>query len=254
MENSYYVYPYTHSYAKGVGETELEIYENSHKLNIDCKNAIENTIADNFDGMRLKADTVKKVIAEFGYDRVNYVLSNSVQRKSSDGRFSHKNKAWAKQIYIPVDKVCGIDRRNDFAVNSHPSVLDGFINQAKRAYQALNLWEPKHCNPTTGLNFEGKIMVLNPVNLKDEYKNPCEQLVLCEGGFGCFPTASGRKVFGKFLSDGQKCQYERSDFIGELKAEYFSEFCKSMGLTVEKLNEMGVNFERNQEISGMQMK
>lgn len=72
MENSYYVYPYTNSYAKGIGENELELYENSHKLNVDCKNAIENAIADNFDGMKLKADTAKKVIAEFGYDRVNF--------------------------------------------------------------------------------------------------------------------------------------------------------------------------------------
>ena len=57
MENNYYVYPYTYSYAKSVGENELELYENSYQLNVDCKNAIENAIADNFDGMRLKTDT-----------------------------------------------------------------------------------------------------------------------------------------------------------------------------------------------------
>lgn len=62
-------------------------------------------------------------------------------------------------------------------------------------------------------------MVLNPKCLKDEYKTPRDQLVLCENGFGCSPTASGRKVFGRFLSDGEKYQYDRSDFIGELKAE-----------------------------------
>lgn len=102
MENNYYVYPYTNSYAKGVSKNELELYENSYQLNVDCKNAIENAIADNFDGMRLKTDTAKKVIAEFGYDRVNYVLANTVQKKNFDGRFSRENKEWAKKYYIPV--------------------------------------------------------------------------------------------------------------------------------------------------------
>ena len=32
------------------------------KLNIDCKNAIEQAIAENFDGMSLKADTAIGVI------------------------------------------------------------------------------------------------------------------------------------------------------------------------------------------------
>ncbi|MCQ4935970.1 DUF3849 domain-containing protein [Anaerotignum propionicum] len=132
-------------------------------------------------------------------------------------------------------------------MDSHPAVLDGFINQARRAYQALNLWEAKHCNNATGLNFEGKVMVLRATNLKDEYKNPRDQLVLCESGFGCSPTASGRKVFGRFLADGERCQYERSDFIGELKAEYLPDWA------VEKRKEIGASMEVGQSMGGMEM-
>ncbi|MBE6034077.1 MAG: DUF3849 domain-containing protein [Clostridiales bacterium] len=240
-----YVYPYSFQFAKE--NQELDLYKESHKANVDCKNAIEKVIAQNFDGLRLAKSTAEQVISQFGYDRVNFVLANSVQQKNHDGRFSRENKEWANSFFIAHDKVQGFDKRLEFAVDSHPAVLDGFINQARRAYQALNLWEPKHCNDPTGLNFEGKVMVLRPTNLKDEYKNPRDQLVLCEGGFGCSPTASGRKVFGRFLSDSEKCQYDRSDFIGELKTEHLPDWA------LEKLNEIGVNMEENQDMGGIKM-
>jgi len=241
-----YVYPYSFQFAKG--NQELSLYKESHKANVDCKNAIEKAISGNFDGLRLEKNTAEQVISQFGYDRVNFVLANSVQQKSHDGRFSRDNKEWAKLFFILPDKIQGFDKRLEFAVDSHPAVLDGFINQARRAYQALNLWEAKHCNDATGLNFEGKVMVLRATNLKDEYKNPRDQLVLCESGFGCSPTASGRKVFGRFLSDGERCQYERSDFIGELKAEYLPDWA------VEKRKEMGASNEESQSMGGMEMK
>lgn len=71
-----YVYPYTHSSAKN--NSELELYKGSYKQNVACKNAIEKAITDKFDGMRLQPDAAKSVISEFGYDRVNFVLANSV--------------------------------------------------------------------------------------------------------------------------------------------------------------------------------
>ena len=179
----------------------------------------------------------REVIGEFGYDRVNHVLSNTLQQLKSDGRFSRENKEWAKKAYIPVDKVGLSDRRKDFVVNkSHPAVLDGFINLVRKEYQNLALWESKHCNESTSLNFEGKIMVLHPSTLKDQFKNNRDQLVYCQNGFGCSPTSSGRKVFGMFISDSEKCQYVRNDFIGELKEEHHSPWLK------ERLEQMDIEY------------
>lgn len=231
-------YIYTYSYCSA-------LYKMSQYENIACKDAIEKAITDNFNGTTLKEDAAKSVIAQFGYDRVNYVLANSVQRKKYDGRFSQENKDWSKKIYIPIDKVSDIDRRLEFAVDSHPAVLDSFINQARREYQSLNLYEPEHCNDPTKIDFKGKVMVLDPTNLRVEYKNPREQLILCEGGFGCSPTARGRKVYGRYLSDGLCCQYERTDFIGELKSDLLPDWAKI------KLNEMGVNPEENMKGMGV---
>jgi hypothetical protein len=58
------------------------------------------------------------------------------------------------------------------------------------------------------------VLVLRPKILKDEYKTPECQLFYAESGFGCDPDASGRKVFGFFLKDGERTYFNRSDFIG----------------------------------------
>lgn len=131
------IFPYSLEYAKQSSLQDVELNKLSHKQNIACKNAIEQAIRENFDGMRLGKKSGEQVIADFGYDRVNFVLANTVQRKDYDGRFSRDNKDWAKTFPIPEDMVFDRDRRNDFVVDSHPAVVDGFINQTRRAFALL---------------------------------------------------------------------------------------------------------------------
>lgn len=131
------IYPYSLEYAKQSSPQDVELYKLSHKQNIACKNAIEQAIRENFDGLRLGKNSGEQVIADFGYGRVNLVLANTVQRKDYDGRFSHDNKAWAKTFPIPEDIAFDRDRRHDFVVDSHPAALDGFINQTRRAFAQL---------------------------------------------------------------------------------------------------------------------
>jgi hypothetical protein len=51
------------------------------KANVACKNAIEEAIRRDFDGMHLKESCAQSVIAEFGYKRVNLVLANNAAGK-----------------------------------------------------------------------------------------------------------------------------------------------------------------------------
>ena len=98
-----------------------------HETKVACKNAIEKAIAEKFDGYRLPKDTAEAVIQEYGSERVSYVLANSVMHKRQDGRFSPENKEWAKAIE-PYAMV----KNADMVVDSHPAVLNGFINQTRR--------------------------------------------------------------------------------------------------------------------------
>ena len=92
------VYRQTGMYAREHGE--LDQFRQSNVANIACRAAIEKAISENFDGMRLRADAVAQVLSEFGADRVQFVLANTVRQKSWDGRFSRENKAWAAAFSI----------------------------------------------------------------------------------------------------------------------------------------------------------
>ena len=61
------------------------------------------------------------------------VLANTVQVKDWDGRFSRSNREWASRFDIPGDPQKGGDHRFVFVVSSHPAILDGFIDMARRA-------------------------------------------------------------------------------------------------------------------------
>jgi hypothetical protein len=132
--NTIPVYKYPAAYAREHGE--IEQYRASHKANVACKNAIETAIRDNYRNNCLGKDGVKQVADQFGYERMFYVLANTVQRKNFDGRISRDNKDWAKTIPVFEDKdYFGDDRRSSFEVDScNPGLTDIFINQARREY------------------------------------------------------------------------------------------------------------------------
>ncbi len=123
------VYRFPSSYA--VENGEIESYRASKKKNIACKNAIEKAIRENFDGMHLQHDAAISVLAEYGSERVCYVLASTLRELEHDGRFSRDNKAWAHTIPVYEDKDSWGNGNTDFIVTSHPAVLDGFISLAR---------------------------------------------------------------------------------------------------------------------------
>ena len=243
MPRDKYVYPYSIDEAKRLGE--LDLWRESHKVNIECKKGIEKAIADNFDGMHLNGDVAKNLCEEFGIDRVHLVLANTVQHALWDGRYRTENKEWAKDTYIPRNKEN--DRTTDYSVNSHPEIVNGLINQYKRYYQSLGLFNRSHCDPdSSNLDFNNRVLVVNPSLLKDEFKSPENQLFYANvGGFGCSPGSHG-KVMGEFLNDGENTSYHRDDFIGVIKDEFLPEWA------AEKLEE--INAVPEQSDDGMTMK
>ena len=116
---------------------ELEQYRKSHFANIDCKNEIEQAIAANFDGFRLNRHAIDEVMERYGPERVSLVLAATVQVKAWDGRFSNSNKDWAFTFDFPETvNDLGFDRRDNYAVATHPAVLDGFINLVRQEIKA----------------------------------------------------------------------------------------------------------------------
>lgn len=215
---------YLWSLEDAIRSNEKELWRESYKENCDCARKIERAITDAYNYGKSCLDAcAKPVIEQYGFDRVNWVLANTVQQKNEDGRFSQENKAWARQIYIPHDEV-----RWHFCVESHPGLTDIFINESRKLCESLGLFNAEQCESEKDgqLEYEGKVLVLKGSSLREQYKKPEYQLFLAESGFGCHPNARGRKVFGKFLIDGEETHFQRSDFIGILKDEYLPDWAK----------------------------
>lgn len=125
------VYTQPPDYAREYGE--LEQYRESNRLNVLCKEAIEQAVRDNYRDNRLDADAVwRDVTAQFGSKRAAFVLAMTVREKDYDGRFSRENKAWAKSQPLPPDP----ERRGRYCSyvvdKAHPLLTNALITHARR--------------------------------------------------------------------------------------------------------------------------
>ena len=107
-----------------------------YRLNSECKQAIHEAIADNYDGMYLGDGAVDQVVRQYGMERVGYILANTLHHKSYDGRFSHGNKEWAEQVRTPEHNADRMIFRTDWVVDSHPAILDGFVTMFRKELDA----------------------------------------------------------------------------------------------------------------------
>ncbi len=125
------VYRETMDYAMKNGE--MDPFRASLRENLRCRKAIEESISKHFDGMHFDQAAVKEVLNEFGKSRTKFVLAVTVQDRGWDGRFSTSNKEWAKSFNIPEDPgPYGRDRRADYVVSSHPTLIDAFISDTRK--------------------------------------------------------------------------------------------------------------------------
>ena len=82
--------------------------------------------------MSIDITASKAVLQKFGPERTQYVLAATVDNKSWDGRFSERNKAWAGDLRAEYPAA------DEYAVRSHPYVLDGYIDQVRRSLEPKN--------------------------------------------------------------------------------------------------------------------
>ena len=137
-----YLYPYSAAEAQKRGD--IALWRESYRENIRCAASIEDAIRHSFDGLHLHDSCADEVIAEYGYKRVRFVLANTLQQLSEDGRFSRTNKDWSRRTFVAPDD----EHNRRFTVTSHPAVLDGFVTLFRKAIDSLGLYGRDHCDDT----------------------------------------------------------------------------------------------------------
>ena len=172
------VYRYSLSFAAGSREKDLWVA--SYRTNRACAEFIRKTIAEDFDGIRLNDDCLQTILDAYGFDRVMWVLANTVGEGKGDGRYSQSNKEWAKTFRIPPDS-----HNSEFCVTSHPAIVNGLVDEVRKAWANLHLWKPEQMESHLGQNLIGRVLVVDPIVLKDPYKTSENQLFLAQSGNGC---------------------------------------------------------------------
>ena len=106
------VYLQSGAYARDSGE--LELSRASYRLNVACKEALEQAINENYHDSRLNTTAIyDEVVSKFGAERVKFVLATTIQHKDWDQRFSRDNRAWAQTV--PMEASFG-SKENDHSV------------------------------------------------------------------------------------------------------------------------------------------
>lgn len=206
------VYFYRNSRDEAIRLKGLDEWRESHKENIRCRDAMDKMVSEQYSGNILPGGIIKDACQEFGIDRVGWVLANTVIENNYDGRYRPDTKQWARTaFYMPYDK-----QNSEFVLLTHPELVNGMIGQY-RSYltEDLELLTKDACLPgSNGVDYTNQLLIMRSDSLADPYKKGEFQYFYAKCGFGCSPTAMVRKVFGFFVSDGEKAQFERSDFLG----------------------------------------
>ena len=125
------VYKGSFQYAYQHGEQEQHL--SSNRANIACKEAIEQAIASHYYDNRFNAEAaVRDVVKQFGFERMFYVLANTVQTQGGDGRVSRANKDWAQTIPVAFEN--GRRDMSFLITHSHPGLLDMFVSKARHEH------------------------------------------------------------------------------------------------------------------------
>ena len=120
------LYLKTARYAREHGESEQ--YHRSHELNNACREEMDKTISENFDGMHLKEGFERELMERYGRERVEYILATTVKENAWDGRYSRENREWADSIPVSESE----SERLACCLHSHPAVIDGLIRRIRR--------------------------------------------------------------------------------------------------------------------------
>jgi len=216
---------------------ELDEWRESQAEHIRCRDFLDEQTRQNYDGFHLDAESIiKNTVAEFGWDRTNWVLASHVLHYDYDGRFSPQNKVWAQGFYIPrpADWEKQRDRSlqdysTDYLLQSHNTLADALARRVQKMYGDLNLYDHRHRveGNVHDQDFSGKVLILRDTVLKESERTPENQLFYCNGGgFGSKPHSRGRAVYGEFLIDGEKTRFNREDFVGICDDRYLADWAK----------------------------
>ena len=104
---------------------ELGAFEASAEADENCKTAIENAIARNYDGTRLNTNAaIREVREQFGEKRLTRVTASLIVNRPHDERISAENMKWAEK---------NATTKKAFTDRTHSGLLDIFATRLRES-------------------------------------------------------------------------------------------------------------------------
>lgn len=104
---------------------ELDKFKDSAKADENCKTAIENAIARNYDGSRLNTSAaIREVREQFGEKRLARVTASLIANRPHDERISPENMKWAEK---------NATTKKVFTDRTHSGLLDIFATRLRES-------------------------------------------------------------------------------------------------------------------------
>ena len=104
---------------------ELDKFKASAEADENCKTAIENAIARNYDGSRLNTKAaIAEVRKQFGEKRMVRVTASLIANRQPDGRISPENMKWAEK---------NATTKKAFTDRTHSGLLDIFATRLRES-------------------------------------------------------------------------------------------------------------------------
>lgn len=218
------LYPFSRKEAKN--RREEERWFKSYMENCACARCIEIATKDAYESFRGAKDYAESIVARFGFDRVNWVLSHTIQFNGYDARFSQEQITWAKGYKIPYDDHY---LQRNIAVGLHPCLISFFIGLVMDIWKDLKFYDKSHCydEESEKLNYNKKVVVVKPEILKDNMRLPDYQLFCVKKSYYPRRLSDPENLEGRFLKTGRYAEIRPSDIIGVLKLDLLPEWART---------------------------
>lgn len=132
--------PYERSLEEAEQRGETKLLWDSYNSDTYCMIAMEEAIRRNWDGSHLSSVGIMRVIREYGLERVERLLANTIQKSGKDECFSEDNKEWAETIHVPEYKFHGYDLWREQMLSSDPALLNLTVNTVRKERE----WRTEH--------------------------------------------------------------------------------------------------------------
>ena len=217
-------------------------WEESHRLNIACARATELAVQNRSADGKPKEGCIQPLLEQYGFERVNYVLANSLKPMLFAPSITDDIFEWSVMISVPNE----VKVNREFTAKIESFQLTELILQSWEARHALGLFEFDQCViHRSDLDFEGRVLALNADVLPPENRSAKGQLWYAVGGNGCRPVCDECLLQAVSLENGTLSTWTRAVFLGVLDEQFLPDWA------AEKLAELcGAQEQQPEQSSG----